>query len=147
MCNIDRYFLGLALLAALAGMGLGIWMSLANDYSLMPLHAHINLLGWVTFVLFALAYRTGLAKNDVWAAAHFWVSFAAIVIFSAGIWIALTLGRPKPAYVGAALMVASMMLFGINVLRAKTGLVVEARPARRGQPHARYRTVSASQSG
>ncbi len=118
MRHVDRWFLGLAVLDALAGMGLGMWMGVADDYTLLPLHAHLNLLGWVTFAVFGLAYRTGLARNDIWAAVHVWLSAAAIATFSLGVAIAILLGRPKPAYAGAGLMFASMLLFGINVWRA-----------------------------
>ena len=43
--------------AALAGMALGIRMGMAQDFALAPVHAHLNLLGWVTMSLFGLYYR------------------------------------------------------------------------------------------
>lgn len=119
MRDVDRYFIGLGVVAALLGMGLGIWMSIFNDYLLMPLHAHINLVGWVSLALFGLAYRTGLARNDGWAVVHFWLAFAAVVIFSVGIFISLITERPKIAFIGGYLTVASMVLFGVNVIRAR----------------------------
>lgn len=118
MYRVDRGFIGLAVLNALCGMALGLWMSKANDYTLVPLHAHLNLLGWLTFAVFGLAYRTGIARQDRWAVVHLWVSAAAILMFSVGIAIALLFGRPQLVYAGAALVVASMLLFGINVARA-----------------------------
>lgn len=126
MPAIERCFLGLAVFDLLIGIGLGFWMGTMNDYALVPLHAHLNLLGWVTFALFALAYRTGLARNDIWAAVHFWLSAVAIATFSLGIVIAILLGRPKPAYVGGWLMLASVLLFAVNVWRAAAA----ERPAR-----------------
>lgn len=131
MRHVDRGFVGLAVVNALCGMGLGIWMSRANDYTLVPLHAHLNLIGWVTFAVFGLAYRTGIAKDDGWAAVHFWVSAAAIATFSLGIAVALLFGRSGPVYAGAALMIASMLLFGLNVARAA------ASPAGRRDPRAK----------
>ncbi len=35
-----------AALAGLTGVSLGIWMGLARDFTLAPVHAHVNLLGW-----------------------------------------------------------------------------------------------------
>jgi hypothetical protein len=41
----------------LAGMGLGIFMGIRQDFTLMPAHAHLNLLGFVVMFLSALYYR------------------------------------------------------------------------------------------
>jgi hypothetical protein len=43
--------------SGLAGMGLGIVMGISQDFSLAPVHAHINLLGWVSMMLYGLYYR------------------------------------------------------------------------------------------
>ena len=41
---------------------LGIVMGASGDHTLMPVHAHLNLLGWVTMALFGLI---GLASMGV----------------------------------------------------------------------------------
>lgn len=46
-----------AAMAALAGMGLGIFMGIAQDFTLAPAHAHLNLLGWVTMAIYGLYHR------------------------------------------------------------------------------------------
>ena len=46
-----------AALAALGGMSLGIFMGIAQDFTLAPAHAHLNLLGWVTMALYGLYHR------------------------------------------------------------------------------------------
>jgi hypothetical protein len=51
-----RYFV-LGALFALTGMGLGAYMGTLHDFSFAPVHAHINLVGWVTHFLFGLYYR------------------------------------------------------------------------------------------
>mgnify|MGYP003433981928 FL=1 len=43
-----------AALAGITGMSLGIWMGINEDFMLTPVHAHINLLGWVTTCLYGL---------------------------------------------------------------------------------------------
>ena len=43
-------------LLLLGGMMLGEYMGANNDFTLAPLHAHINLLGWVTLALFGTFY-------------------------------------------------------------------------------------------
>jgi len=41
-----------ATLFALAGIGMGIAMGVMHDHAVMPAHAHLNLLGWVSLFLF-----------------------------------------------------------------------------------------------
>lgn len=36
---------------------MGIFMSLSQDFTIRPVHVHVNLLGWVGFFLYALFYR------------------------------------------------------------------------------------------
>jgi len=119
MRNIDRCFFGLAVVAALVGMVLGIAMAARQDFSLAPLHAHINLVGWASLALFGLGYRAGFAKNDGWAVAHFWVALAGVIVFPIGIYFALTERIEVGAIVGSLLVVLSMAMFGINFLRAR----------------------------
>jgi hypothetical protein len=49
-------------LFVLAGMIGGMWMGAHEDFRLMPVHAHLNLVGWVTMALYggfyALTART-----------------------------------------------------------------------------------------
>ena len=50
-----------AAVAALCGMSLGIFMGIRGDFTLVPVHAHINLLGWVSLALYGL-YHRGVAR-------------------------------------------------------------------------------------
>ena len=52
-----------AAVAALCGMSLGIFMGVRGDFTLVPVHAHINLLGWVSLALYGL-YHRGVARAD-----------------------------------------------------------------------------------
>ena len=47
----------IAVLFVLTGMAIGIGMAASHDHSLMPAHAHINLIGWVTLFLISLFYE------------------------------------------------------------------------------------------
>lgn len=49
--------------AALIGMALGIYMGMAQDLTLAPAHAHLNLLGWVTMALYGL-YHSIRPQSD-----------------------------------------------------------------------------------
>src|SRR3954453_20407925 len=52
-----------AVLFGLLGMGLGIAMAIARDHAVMPAHAHLNLLGWVSLFLFGVYYRLNPALD------------------------------------------------------------------------------------
>jgi hypothetical protein len=42
----------------IAGMCLGFYMGIKQDFTMTPVHAHMNLLGWVSLFLLGLYYRT-----------------------------------------------------------------------------------------
>lgn len=67
-------FLRLAVMYALIGVTLGIIMAASHDYGFKPVHAHLNLLGWVSMALFGLWYRAVPSSTDnMLAKIHFWV--------------------------------------------------------------------------
>lgn len=100
--------------AGLCGMGLGIWMGVAHDFTLAPVHAHINLLGWVTLSLFGL-YHRGVTRSDsrlAWAQ----VGSAALGFAMLTTAMAFMLGAGFVAFLpvaigGAVLCLISMALF------------------------------------
>jgi peptidoglycan/LPS O-acetylase OafA/YrhL len=72
--RISQWFLRLAVLYLIAGIALGIYMAASHDHSMHPVHAHLNLLGWVTLFLFGLFYRFWPeAANTLLARIHFWL--------------------------------------------------------------------------
>ena len=69
---VDRWFVLIGLLYGTFGMGFGIWMGIHQRFDQAHLHAHINLIGFASMVLFGLLYRSfpALAASRL-AAAHF----------------------------------------------------------------------------
>jgi cbb3-type cytochrome oxidase subunit 1 len=72
--NVSRGFLLVGSLYLLVGILFGMYMGGSGDHSMAPLHAHINLLGFVLMMLFGLIYRQfpGMAK-PLLARLHFWL--------------------------------------------------------------------------
>src|SRR5919112_6868105 len=113
-----------AVLFALIGMGMGIAMAIARDHSVMPAHAHLNLLGWVSLFLFGIYYRLNPALD---------VSRLALV--QVGVWslgtVVLTIGvaaihmgyeaADPIAGVGSLFVLAAMVLFAALVFRPTLG--------------------------
>ena len=74
MSNLGNRFLRIAVVYFIAGVLLGIVMAAHQEFTLRPVHAHINLLGWVSLALFGLFYRSlPAAAEGTLAKAHFWL--------------------------------------------------------------------------
>jgi hypothetical protein len=108
-----------AAVAGLSGMSLGIWMGMHEDFALAPVHAHINLLGWVTLSLYGLYHRgverasNGLAWTQVGAAA------LGMPLMTGGLAAYLATGAEGgPFIVAGALLVALGMALFLAVLVA-----------------------------
>lgn len=96
------------------GMVLGVYMGTSEDFTLTPLHAHLNLVGWATMMLFGLFYRGDqMAANAPLAQWHFWVAVIGMILFIPGI-AGANLGNSTWAMFvipGALLTLASMLIF------------------------------------
>ena len=62
MPKVSNYFFRSAILFLIAGIGLGINMSITQNHDVIGAHAHINLLGWVTSAIFGGYYALNPAK-------------------------------------------------------------------------------------
>lgn len=72
--GMSNWFLRLAVLYLLVGVSLGLFMAASHDHSMAAVHAHLNLLGWVSLALFGLFYRVfPQAAATKLAKAHFWI--------------------------------------------------------------------------
>jgi len=65
MPAISNYYFRAAVLFLLAGIGIGLHMSISGTHNVIGAHAHINLLGWVTSALFGgyFALNPGKARG------------------------------------------------------------------------------------
>src|ERR671913_1052058 len=105
----------LAVLFVIAGMAMGIGMAASQDHSIMPAHAHLNLLGWVSLFLFGIYYRlhpaidaSALARIQVWI----WsIGTVALTLAVAAIHMGHT-GADPVAAVSPLVVLGAMVLFG-----------------------------------
>lgn len=72
--SISRAFLLAGGLYLLIGIGFGMYMGGAGEFSFAPLHAHINLVGFVLMTLFGIlyAYFPAMGASSL-ARVHFWL--------------------------------------------------------------------------
>ena len=105
----------------LIGIVLGIVMGIRQDFALMPVHAHLNLLGFVTLFLSALYYRiVPEAAASRLARYQAIVSVAGAVVFPIGIACVLLGGHERfepVVVVGALTVLLGMVLFAVIVFR------------------------------
>jgi len=118
---VSHNFLRLGALSALVGMTLGVWMGANQDFVLRPVHAHINLLGFASMMLFGLFYRAFPAAGRGWLPmAHFILSVIGFLILMPSLTLML-LQRPLflPGMIASEFMlVGSMLLFVVIVFLA-----------------------------
>ena len=121
MISVSNNFLRLGVLSALVGMALGVWMGANQDFVLRPVHAHINLLGFASMMLFGLFYRAFPAAGRGWLPmSHFVLSVIGFLILMPSLTLML-LGKPlfMPGMIASEIMlVASMALFVVIVFKA-----------------------------
>lgn len=71
---MSNWFLRIAVLYFIAGVTVGLSMAMSGVTILRPVHVHLNLLGWVSMMLFGLFYRAVPAAAETkLAKAHFWI--------------------------------------------------------------------------
>lgn len=108
-----------------AGMIWGLQMAISQDHLLAPAHAHLNLVGWVTFALFGIYYHlTPSAASTTLAQMHFAVALLGVLVMVPGIAIAVSGGTEALAAVGSILTLTSMLIFLVTVLRHGLGRAV-----------------------
>ncbi|MFO1517232.1 MAG: hypothetical protein U1F22_09955 [Lysobacterales bacterium] len=118
--NIALVWVRLAVVYLLCGMGLGVYMGASGNHSLFPVHAHMNLLGWVSMALFAWVYDRwpALAANRL-GAAHFWLYNLALPVLLLGLMALLRGAAWLEPLVGALSVVLLLAagLFALNLFR------------------------------
>jgi hypothetical protein len=83
MPKVSAAFFLFGALLLLVGMSLGEFMASHEYFTLAPLHAHINLLGWVTSALYGTFYAL---TKDTYSPRLAWINF----ILSSGALLVMT---------------------------------------------------------
>ena len=122
MKRVDIYFLLLATVLLICGATLGIVMGSREDFTLVPVHAHLNLAGWASLGLFGLTYRAypQLAATTL-ARYHFIVSAIGSVLLPIGIGLAVLRGQPALAIASSLLWLIGVLMFLAQLVRLVVG--------------------------
>jgi hypothetical protein len=114
--GVDLWFLTTSAICLIGGVSLGIFMGLRHDYTFAPVHAHLNLLGWVSLALFALVYRTypRLAEGHS-ARLHLFLCGSGAMLLPCGIALAVVYGSSGLAILASLLWLAGSLTFLLKV--------------------------------
>jgi cbb3-type cytochrome oxidase subunit 1 len=112
MARLDIKFLLLAAVALSIGVGMGIYMGIAHDFSLAPVHAHMNLVGWASLALFGIVYRLYPELQARWPAKlHFTLAAPSAILFPIGIYLSIFREQPLLAIVASLVWAVGVLLF------------------------------------
>ena len=97
-----------------AGLIWGLVMAISQDFSTMPAHAHLNLLGWVSLFLFGIYYRLHpWLEGSRGAHVQVWIWIIGTIIMAVGITLVQTghtVGEPIVA-VGSITVLLDALFF------------------------------------
>jgi cbb3-type cytochrome oxidase subunit 1 len=114
---MSKAFIIIAVGYLIVGGCLGFFMGITQNFTLIPVHAHILLAGWASLAVMGLIYNqyprsatTRLAKL------HFWLHNIGLPIFMGGLALQLT-GHPVPVALvaGATAFLVGLIVFAVNV--------------------------------
>ncbi|MFZ5722528.1 MAG: cytochrome-c oxidase [Pseudomonadota bacterium] len=102
-------------------VGIGVFMGATHDHRLMPVHAHLNLLGWVSLALIGFCYRAfPAAATSRLAKTQFWLHNLALPPMMVALGYFMLTGNQgvEPVMATTSILVmASVLMFTWNVLR------------------------------
>lgn len=110
----------LASLTAVIGVSMGVYMGIADDHTLAPVHVHLNLIGWVSLFLFGLFYKSHANAIGDLAVVQISMSVVGYILMLSGLAGLLLTGNSAfmPfAIIGSLLVWAGMVLFAVIVAR------------------------------
>jgi hypothetical protein len=111
-------WLRLSVVYLIMGVALGIAMGASGNFSLRPVHAHLNLLGWATIALAGLIYSVFPdAAASRLAKLHFWLHNLALPVMMASLaWLLLGHHEIVPVLAASEFVAAGgVIVFACNV--------------------------------
>jgi len=118
--SLSNRLMKIAAVYFMAGSMLGLGMGITQNFAEMPVHAHLNLLGWASLGLISLYYRVHPTLTQTYLAKmHFWLHNLGLPVAMAGLFIVLQGERRAIplVVVGSITVVLGIACFVANVVR------------------------------
>ncbi|HBG46920.1 MAG TPA: hypothetical protein DDW94_08020 [Deltaproteobacteria bacterium] len=123
MSSITVWFIRFAIIYFLAAILLGLHMSIAGPvYPWMPIHTHFNLLGWMSMMIYGVAYHilprfSGRPLySDPLAKAQLWLANIGLIGMAAGWVIRNDSGEMATLAIFSVVEAISIVFFATNML-------------------------------
>ncbi len=124
MQGIGKAFFVSALVYGVLGMLLGLQMAMSNNHGQMPTHAHIMVIGWLSFAVFGLFYAAHAnAAPRLLALLHFWLAQLSLAALSVGLYLIYS-GQKQYEPIAAVSSLgyaASFLVFAVVALSSMRG--------------------------
>jgi hypothetical protein len=119
MKRIDILYVLIGILYLIVGMVLGIVMGIRGDFQLAAVHAHVNLVGFVSHCMFGVIHRAWPSlRASALAVAQFWFFVLGTPVYLVGITIAILMSNIVLAATGAIAILIGALLFLVMIVRA-----------------------------
>jgi len=119
MLEIDRAYVAIALLWAVVGMLLGLYMGIAADTKLLTVHVAMMTSGFVMLALYGMVYRLWPAlKKSPLAPAQFWITVVGVAGLVVGSYFLVITGSiPLAAIASVAMIVGGALMSWLFIAR------------------------------
>ena len=122
--TISNTFLRVGILSLICGVSLGMWMGANEQFTLRSVHAHINLIGWASMMIFGFFYRLFPDAATGWLPkGHLGLSILGFICMVSGL-AGMLLGNPQmiPLLLAGEIMTTlSILIFAFILFRATGG--------------------------
>lgn len=118
--SIANRFVFAGIVYGTLGMMLGIYMGATENFVMAPVHAHINLLGWVGMAVSGLIYRSyPKAVENGYAGIHFWLANIGLLAMMPSLALLLSGNKSLVPVLAAAefLTLGAMLVLLFNLWR------------------------------
>jgi hypothetical protein len=122
--RLSNLCLAYATCCVIVGMCLGIWMGIREDHTLGPVHAHLNVIGWVSVAIIGLYHRGAGHVTSTLDRLQAFMLMAGVPAFSGGLGVFLSTTNPTVERIvfpiglaGTFLCLAAMVMFLAMILR------------------------------
>ncbi len=113
-------FIKAAVVYGVVGLALGVYMGATHELSLLTVHSHLGLLGWVTLAICAMYYQlVPVAAERALAKVHFWTANAGLIVLSTSLVLKSqgVSAAEAGAGIGSVLSLAALAMFLFVVFR------------------------------
>lgn len=116
-------FLKIAAVYFFIAVCLGLVMGIIHNFAFTSVHAHLNLLGWVSMAIFGIIYSIyPKAGETKLAKVHFWLHNIGVPVMQGSLFVMILTGGQQLlalAIISSLTVVVGVLLFTVNIFKIK----------------------------